>query len=47
MSTSFIQRLFKECDHLNEKQRLELKRRIYLKIRRDKFWFEEHEGVYK
>ena len=33
-------RLFKECPHPDEKQRLELSRRLNLETRQVKFWFQ-------
>jgi len=33
-------RLFKECPHPDEKQRMELSRRLCLETRQVKFWFQ-------
>ena len=40
MGFCFWFRLFKECPHPDEKQRLELSRRLSLETRQVKFWFQ-------
>lgn len=39
-SGCFCFSLFKECPHPDEKQRLELSRRLSLETRQVKFWFQ-------
>ena len=40
MMCFFGYRLFKECPHPDEKQRLELSKRLCLETRQVKFWFQ-------